>query len=1437
MNKKTLCWKGLGIALAGFLAISGSAADRFCWQENFRNYNDKAPGVNNVAGTRVGNDPIWVNGAEFNVWAQPAEKAQEYVMYKDGIAVPNLKDVTIAFTYRYLNNTNPEPEVPAKKDRKGNITKPAVPAKPGVAKCFKVFVNKTVVVIGSDYVEINGKKASMPFAWNRIWCEGAIQVKNGKLTVFCGPDRKLAKVLEIPFKDAVSSVNFGCRTDNGFSITNIQIEEKGALRDNSASKHFADFRSLSQPVQGTKDGAVLTPDATGYMGVRFQMNGKDKPVEMVLTWDNGVVETRKIEVTGSGDQSPVGWNGRKRGQGFGLPDAKISVGGIGSQSVRPAMRRFRSTYSAEPQWFDIIRDWELLPPASKHPLDLEFVVLPDGSAQVYFDGSYIRTLKVNANKADEDAIRKEIAAINKAIAVARRDKKPDVQAAEQAKLKDAQRRLAALPSAKLVKVELKGNGMAVFAMKKSLRNVDPKYHVIDLSANPRAKTFADATSSLKEGMQVIDGIPFNVAKPMDSADVMICKQGMGNWALEVEEYLGRQPEDGYPSAIHYRLPADAYGTAHVILAIDPDASKDLYLTTRMGYYVNNGSGGNMLGDTDIEIKDGKIPENFKQIGTVELNGKKVPLYKVEIKLATGNILDIAARNDYLEFEFLGRGWENFQQMDNSMKPSPYHNSAFNIFAVTLEKAPAVMDFRQASPGNVFKEDEKAYTTVLLRAKQANSDGVLEWEARDVDGKVVFTGSKKFKLKNIGDKTEIEIPLKAGVGYYDLDVKMSVNGRLVFFHPARFAILGKDTRKATATGSPYATWWFNSHGSPGDAHIGGPIMNKAGIRKCSWVFPTAEMCATYNITNTGNIGCPLGYRDIDVETGRFKNRTVDRVGPDGKKYKEEISGEQYFIEKVKENLNSKKAPWCVDHMLVWHESGPGYGIPEELLNMPITDDIRKNIENDKRLALFINEVGRIMKANFPQIRIQIGNSSASIGAATRPLRAGADIKYYDSIGIETPSQVIPPERLIECGLQGMLVAQEIATKLGGLKDRKVPLNGSWEYVYRADRDMGEQLQAEWHARDVLISLANNFTLISPGILFDCKNGYYNGLWGGSGILQRGPYVYPKRAYVAYAALTKVLDCAKFIRQIPTGSTTVYALEFKVYGGKTVTALWAARGAVDFAVVNPSGKALVTDLYGRESTVKGKEVTIKGGSAVTYLTTDKPLTSVKIAGRSFPVEEARAAKSKVASALDNADLVTVAPDEQFTSNHNAFLPILKPADYTVATVNDPEKGNCIAVTLTADDKYKSKYITEFTTITLKEPALVPGNPKAVGVWVKGNSNWGQIRFVIEDAQGEIFKNLTTGRSWGCDIMDWPGNLGVDFDGWSFVGTALFPSKVFPTHSPGPVSDQWVSCGGDKKIDLPIKIRAITVGMNRYKLDLLDFKETDRTILIRDVGGIEE
>ena len=41
----------------------------------------------------------------------------------------------------------------------------------------------------------------------------------------------------------------------------------------------------------------------------------------------------------------------------------------------------------------------------------------------------------------------------------------------------------------------------------------------------------------------------------------------------------------------------------------------------------------------------------------------------------------------------------------------------------------------------------------------------------------------------------------------------------------------------------------------------------------------------------------------------------------------------------------------------------------------------------------------------------------------------------------------------------------------------------------------------------------------------------------------------------------------------------------------------------------------------------------------------------------------------------------------------------------------------------------------------------------------------------------------------------------------------------------------------IDLPVKLKAITVGMNRHKLDLLDFKASAPAIRLKDAGGAAE
>ena len=51
-----------------------------------------------------------------------------------------------------------------------------------------------------------------------------------------------------------------------------------------------------------------------------------------------------------------------------------------------------------------------------------------------------------------------------------------------------------------------------------------------------------------------------------------------------------------------------------------------------------------------------------------------------------------------------------------------------------------------------------------------------------------------------------------------------------------------------------------------------------------------------------------------------------------------------------------------------------------------------------------------------------------------------------------------------------------------------------------------------------------------------------------------------------------------------------------------------------------------------------------------------------------------------------------------------------------------------------------------------------------------------------------------------------------------------------SPGTRMEQWVSSGGDKKIAWPVKLRAITVCMNRFKPTILGFGKTEPSIRLK-------
>ena len=1077
--------------------------------------------------------------------------------------------------------------------------------------------------------------------------------------------------------------------------------------------------------------------------------------QLAITWQDGKVERRMMRVFPQTFGTNV------------LDDAAIEVFTGVRQYVRPNLRSYGAREKMVPAGYLVVTNWNTFPPASSHPLRLGFERKPGGRMGLWVDGSYIQDLS-------------------------RRDA-PDMGV-----------EAVAIEPTPAAHVEAPPAAPHAFDT--------ARYLPIPLEIKPLPGPFSNAAyaSPLAAGAPAPGGeAPIFAVAPAAAPDVGRCRTGKGSWALEVDEYTGRTPLDGFPEAIHYRVPAAVYTRAHLLFALDDDPKRVPVLTVRIARYINNGSGANMIGDRVINLADGAMPPGAAKVGELVRDGRAYPVYRLAVDLALDNVMDLVADGSYLDFELIGKC--SGVHADNASK------SAFTILGATLEKGAVTLGVEApaGAPGNVFTQDETdRHTTLAVTAQRDGARAALAWEARDVEGRTVFSGSRDVSLAKTGDREEVRLDLDGvrAPGLYLLDVAVD-DGTAAITNHARFAILPPAGRIIDKFRSQYATWWFvGSHGSPSAYEIGGPIMQKAGIRKASYRSLDTNACERFDITFTGNVSAP-SPKEFDPATGHFRDR-------DG------LTGEEWFRQEVQRRIDA--VPWA-DHILFWHENCPASGIPEELLGLPVPEAT----DADRAAAAYVNECGRLVRKYFPKLRIQIGNSSASLGAAFRPFRGGVDPSYYDSIGIETPSQTMMPERLLVWGLQGMVIAKDAASRYAG---REIPLAACWEYVYRTERALGEEVQAQWYMRDVLISLANRMPLISPAILFDVRSGYYNTLWGRAGMLMRQPSCYPKRSYVAYAALTKALDGVTFLGQHDTGSTTVYGLSFRRADGRFASAFWCARGEVELALTL-SGDAEATDMYGRPAELRkglfGGPRKIAASESPVYVISEKPVTAVRIEGRSFRQAEAVATGCHEVFRFDSAAAVSNAPDPRIESKWHLCLPIMKPSpDFSVSEVEDDVRGKCLEVSLDTSRTNISRYVTEYTTLRLAEPVVIEGHANRIGVWVKGNSSWGQVRFELEDAEGGTFVNYAHPKNW--DTLDWQGLLCVNFDGWCFVSVRLDHDGIKYSDATGLSNSPWAKEAGkgSKAIDFPVKLKAVTVGINREKLDLLDFKPTVPSIRLGPV-----
>jgi len=122
-----------------------------------------------------------------------------------------------------------------------------------------------------------------------------------------------------------------------------------------------------------------------------------------------------------------------------------------------------------------------------------------------------------------------------------------------------------------------------------------------------------------------------------------------------------------------------------------------------------------------------------------------------------------------------------------------------------------------------------------------------------------------------------------------------------------------------------------------------------------------------------------------------------------------------------------------------------------------------------------------------------------------------------------------------------------------------------------------------------------------------------------------------------------------------------------------------------------------------------------------------------------------------------------------------------------------------------------IGEYAVLKLKEPIAVEAVPRAVGLWVRGNSSWGRVMWELVDAKGERWFSCGRG-GWGCDMLDWEGHISINFDGWNYLEMPLPRPRAADEKVTGWMLPQWHTEGGDLRVDPPVRVVGIAVVLYR-------------------------
>jgi len=955
---------------------------------------------------------------------------------------------------------------------------------------------------------------------------------------------------------------------------------------------------------------------------------------------------------------------------------------------------------------------------------------------------------------------------------------------------------------------------AVVGDRVKVAEMDPRYRMLDISERLNAAGFPGGgrLKGLAAGQPVtVSGVPFLLPDHphYDHVDLsmswMEAAMRCGYDATEVWARW-RAATDKVPLRYQFRVPGDNYEALYVLAASDgrresiPRFTAQFYLPRR-GRPVNVASDDVPAFDATGEVQDA-YPVTLSK-------GKQARLYLVKVKLEPGRFTKFS-RSPYFDME-LTKDVQTYRAYPDPLTHSIHGAglpSSVRVFGITFGRSRLKTTFDPDQFANVWHEGQRvSYTVNLENITDQPAGAALAFRAVSYDGTDTYEDGAHVSVKpRASEAVRFGFQPKK-FGQYRVALVREHDGEKQTFERT-LAHLRKRQYGARPFG--YQGMFF------GCWHVGSVdtvrLAGMMGLDGFSGLNPDSDEAL--------QLMKHYGMQD-------FNGARIIRIGGSLAGNRNEAEDTKILQEKmpplvVKPGEINKpvySAILCEPGGVGTGNAGFGEYYGEEPYHYTkLKEKEKARYEHYKYQFLTIRKV---LKQLAPDTKVMLPNGSWCFTIPflqdpdTRELMDGVkcDFQFYTRL---------PEQQMHQCSIHSLYYLQNAWKKY---RPGEKPL-----LVFGEGPDISpvypgastEEVAAAHRVRSSIIMAGYGAHHQHAWATSIHQSGGDNHCTGG--FVDNEVSLNPELSYSAFAAHTRHMRDALFESYTDPGSFSAYCANFRNHKtGELVRLIWSIRGKREFILDVPAGRLTVYDAMDNlvAPRQRGGKSVIEAGPMPLYVYGADASAKISLGaidhGDSRPgqfVKKLGNAAELFAGQTDDADANYVEMMPEYIKRFHAVMEI------GAATAEEAYGGKALAVKL-PPQKTDRGLMPYYTCLKPAKPVPIGGKGSHILVWVKANSDWGRLVYVLRDAKGKLWYGVGLKGEWNADDM--PGDSVFCFDGWRLLRYEL------PANAPWDRFRElgftcWGSDGRQSVVELPLSLEKIFVerrlsvmyGNGQHKVD---------------------